>query len=76
MQILPLVDQIVGRGFQWTPQIHGSYYFTSLAFGGFGVMTPLFSRSGQRRTDHGVDSMVRGDPEYPWIYRLHLLHDR
>jgi hypothetical protein len=34
----------------------------------FGVITPLFSRSGQHRADHEIDPMVRGDPEYPHIY--------
>jgi hypothetical protein len=34
-------------------------------------MTPLFSRSGQCRTDHDVDPTVREDPEYPRIYDSH-----
>jgi hypothetical protein len=43
----------------WLPLIRNS------AFMGFGVMKPLFSRSGQCRTDHSVDPMVREDPKYP-----------
>jgi hypothetical protein len=49
-------------------QIHFSQYFTTLEFRGFGVIIPLFSRSGQRRTNHGLDPMVREAPKYPWIY--------
>jgi hypothetical protein len=48
----------------WLTLIHNS------DIRGFGVMTPLFSRSGQCRTDHGVEPMVREDPEYPRIYGL------
>jgi hypothetical protein len=38
---------------------------------GFGVMTPLFSRSGQRGADHDVDPTVREDPKNPHIYGSH-----
>jgi hypothetical protein len=49
-------------------QIHDSQYFTTPTFRGLGVITPLFSQIGQRRTDHNIDPTVREDPEYPWIY--------
>ena len=53
------------------PHIYGSCHFVSSVFGGFTRLTLPFSWSGQRRTDHNLDLMVRKDLEGPQIYGSH-----
>jgi len=70
----PLVDWTVKKSPQRTPQINDSQHFTTSTFRGFGFVTPLFSWSGQRRTNHHIVIMVKSGPEVPSNQWLSLHH--
>jgi hypothetical protein len=55
------------RGILKDPKIDDPQYFATPTFRGFGVITPLFSQSGQHWNDLNIDPMVREAPEYPQI---------
>jgi hypothetical protein len=71
----PLVDWTGKRGFQQTPQIHGSHHFVTPTFGEFVAIKRLFSQSRTSLDLPRRRSNDQGESRIPLDLWLMLLHN-